>query len=84
MTWNVNGFTDTNKDLRINILNSINADIIVINETHLGPADTLFIDGYKWISHPRLTKHVNLNRYFGGVGVLINETFLNNFNVKGN
>ena len=82
ITWNVNGLTSLNTDLRLNMISDINADIVVLNETHHGPTDSVLVKEYKWFSHPRHKKHSNLNRYFGGVGVLVKESFLNEYKVS--
>ena len=53
----------------------------MLNETHHGPEDKLELDDYIGFTHPRLKKHRNINRYFGGVGVLVKRSVLNVFDV---
>ena len=77
MTWNVNGLTSLNKYLCLSMINSINADIVAISETHHGPTESVLVKDYKCFLHPRHKKHSKLNRYFGGVGILVKETLLN-------
>lgn len=81
MTWNVNGLTEQNTDLRLEIINNLQKDIVVLCETH-HQKDTVFnVKDYCWFGHPRLTKHINSRRYFGGDGVLVKYSFLNNYKV---
>ena len=69
-------------DLRKCILNHCKADIIVLNETHHGPEDNFKMEDYIGFTHPRMKKHRNSNRYFGGVGVFVKRSALNVFNVS--
>ena len=43
MTWNINGLTNLNRDLRLNVIYDTNADIVALNETHQGPADNFSV-----------------------------------------
>ena len=68
--WNVNGWTDINHTLRTVILQSLDADIISVNETHLRGEGTIDIEGYIWFGNNRIT-HVRAPRASGGVGILV-------------
>ena len=81
MTWNINGLTNLNRDLRLNVIYDTNADIVALNETHQGPTDNFSVIQYKWFSHPRLRKRSNLNRYFGGVGILVKQSLFNEYKI---
>ncbi len=53
--WNVNGWTDSNHSLRETILQSLDADIISLNETHLWGEGIIDIEGYMWFGNNRIT-----------------------------
>ena len=40
-TWNVNGWTGGNGDLRCNIISLMNIDVVMISETHLKDNDLI-------------------------------------------
>ena len=56
--WNLNGWTEANKELRTEIILSLNADIISCNETHLKDDTVLHMDGYTWFGYNRQYQHV--------------------------
>lgn len=55
---NVWGWTNTNHDLRVEIIKYSDCDIVSINETHLLNKDNLDLDGYQWIGLNRSNVHV--------------------------
>ena len=60
----------------------LNLDIVGVAETHLSPHDSLEIDGYKWYSHPRQSKHRHAKCFSGGVGFLVKNTIFDSFQVN--
>ena len=57
MQWNVNEWTDNNKDTRIYVLNYVNADIVCLSETHRGGRDEINLPEYRWHGHNRHSIH---------------------------
>ena len=58
------------------------ADIININESHLQGEDEIFIDQYKWFGNNRLTRHVRAPTASGGVGMLVNQDLIKEYQVE--
>ena len=54
---NVCGWTQSNERLRIAFINEINADIISLNETHLGENQVINVQGYTWKGFNRMHVH---------------------------
>ena len=67
--------------MRREILNSLNADIIGLQETHLSSntSDQPTLDGYKWFGHCRKTRHIRSKLTYGGVGFFIRETLFKSY-----
>ena len=70
ISWNVNGWTETNKNLRGEIITQINADIVCLGETHLKDTCGNELNNYTWYGFNRDKIHVRANRGSGGVGIL--------------
>ena len=70
-SWNVNGWTESNKLLRSEIIKKLNLDIICLSETHLFTNDVISLFGYTWFGHNRSVTHVRVNKASGGVGWLV-------------
>ena len=70
--------------MRSEILNSIDADIYGIQETHLAN-NTLnqpYLAGYKWFGHCRKTRHIRSRLTHGGVGFFIRETLFQSYTIS--
>ena len=80
--WNINGWTATNSILRKFAIESLNSDIISLNETHLCGNDMIYFDGYAWIGNNRQNLHINAPKGSGGVGLLIKADISKSFNVS--
>ena len=81
VSWNINGWTNTNQDLRKAVINKLDPDIVCLVETHLSKEATIEIEGYKWFPHNRLEKNKNAPFTHGGVGILVKDYLLKNFNI---
>ena len=70
-----------NAELRSGVIHKLDPDIVTISETHCNDNinNQPYIEGYKWIGHCRKSCHRQANRQFGGVGVFIKRTLLDNF-----
>ena len=68
---NLNGWTNTNNELRKALLKDTDADLICVNETHIKENSTLDMEGYTFINHARLRQHIRAVRSFGGVGLFV-------------
>ena len=79
---NVNGWTDLNSELRINIIKHSMSDIISLNETKLKKSENLEIDGYFWYGNNRSYTHVEAPTASGGVGFLVRESLANIYNFE--
>ena len=76
---NVNGWTDSNKQLREASIQLAEPDVLCLQETHLDSGKTIDIPGYYWIGHNRNKRHVKAKKASGGVGILIKDNILHQF-----
>jgi hypothetical protein len=76
------GWTTDNNELRINLVNGLNSDIISLCETHLGGNDVLLVPGYTWIGHNRQDIHVNAPKPSGGVGLLVKSWLYEEYEIS--
>ena len=83
--WNVGGWNkrndSANSSIREKSLLSLDLDIIGIAETHLQDSDILKLVGYVWLGHNRVNTHIKVKKGSGGVGIFINQTLLQIYNV---
>jgi exonuclease III len=79
--WNINGWSANTRDTKKLILQTFDADVISLCETHLSGNDEIDLDNYKCFVHNRQYRHCNLNRTFGGVQVLVKYHVLNCYDV---
>ena len=79
---NVCGWTQSNERLRIAIINEINADIISLNETHLGENQVINVQGYTWKGFNRMHVHKDAPKASGGVGFLIKDWLLQEYSFE--
>ena len=68
--WNINGWTSLNCKLRILLLQTLNPDIISLNETHLSRDDQIDFPGYSGVGNNRKLR-VRAKKGSGGGGILI-------------
>ncbi len=63
------------------MLQHYNCDILCLTETHLNDnnENSIEIKNYKWFPHSRLSKHVKASINHGGVGLLVKDEILNDF-----
>ena len=73
---NVNGWTESNSDLRILIIKGCNCDILCSKRN-----DKIFVENFTWFGHNRLSLHVNARKGSGGVGFLLHNSVLIQYNV---
>ena len=66
---NVNGWTRNNDELRREIINNLNCDLIGISKSHLVDNETIQIQNYTWMKKNRR----NVNKASGGVGFFIKK-----------
>ena len=78
-TWNVNGWTINNSQLRSETIELMNFDIICITETHLPGDSNITMSNYTWFGHNRTLIHSRARRASGGVGWLIKNDLLNDY-----
>lgn len=81
---NINGFHEQSKDLKAEIINSINADIMCITETKLINDDKIDLSeyGYSFYGLNRKELHRHAPTGSGGVGILLKSDILTEFNVE--
>ena len=79
--WNSDNFSD-NYVVRASCLLSLNLDIVGVVETHLKNDETLEVAGYEWFGQNRKRLHVNARCRSGGVGILIKNALLREFECK--
>ena len=81
-SWNINGWTDANSCIRKGIIDIINPDILCLNETHLSGSESINIEKYTFYGFNRPFKHVKAPKASGGVGILVNDSMLLNYDVQ--
>ena len=74
--------TKSNEQLRIGIINEINADIFSLNETHLGGSQIINVEGYSWKGFNRTCVHKDAPKASGGVGFLIKDKILQEYSFE--
>lgn len=79
MSWNINGWTSSNQELRTRVIHHLNPDIICLSETHLDEHSTIVIPNYKYFAHNRQAKHKDAPFTHGGVGLLVKEALFEMF-----
>ena len=80
--WNVNGWSEKTKDIKIEAINITKPDIILFCETKLLKANELNIVGYKSYLHNRKLLKTTAKSGSGGVAILLNMSFRNNYFVN--
>ena len=78
---NINGWTESNKQLRQALIKCTDPDVLCLQETHLDIGRTIEVDGYYWIGHNRTQRHVRAKKASGGVGILIKDSVLHQFKI---
>ncbi len=81
MHWNINGGTSSNSKLRISLVQSLNPDIISLNETHLPGDEQVDFPGYTWFGNNR-KQHVRARKASDGMGVLVKNYLLEQFRIN--
>ena len=79
---NVNGWTETNGQLREDIINYISSDIFGIVETHLTGDKNINVPNYTWFGFNRTMQNKRAKKGSGGVGIFVKNTFKSHFYVK--
>ena len=67
--------------MRETCINGLDLDLIGILETHLKGDELLAVDGFKWFGRNRKTVHFSARTGSGGVGFLVKNEILHDFNV---
>ena len=67
--------------MRETCINGLDLDLIGIVETHLKGDELLAVDGFKWFGRNRKTLHFRARTGSGGVGFLVKNEILHDFNV---
>jgi hypothetical protein len=82
--WNTKSWLlkeNENSNFRLNVLNSLDLDILCITESFLVGKEILSVENYSWYGRNRNKKHQNAKRGSGGVGILSKQRLLKYFNV---
>lgn len=77
--WNVNSWTCENGQLRKNVLQLLNADIIYVLETKLKGDNVLEWEGYQWYGMNRRLQLRTARCGSGGVGLFIKNSLLSDW-----
>ena len=64
------------------MLQSLQADIISVCETHLRGSDSVSLSGYIWFGHNRQELHRNAPKGSGGVGIFLKNCLLELYDIK--
>ena len=86
MEWNVNGwFSDRNpyyQEFKVNVVQYLNIDIVVIPETHCMEHQIIKIDNYKIFQQNRPVVNANARKGSGGLAIAIKCSLLQNHSVE--
>ena len=82
LSWNINGWTDQNKNVRTNIIQALDCDIVCLCETHLKGDSELLIQGYKTFTHNRSEQHIRAKKNYGGIAILCKQSVFDNYKVE--
>ena len=82
MTWNINGWTQENKEIRSKIIESQNADICTLIETHLHGEEKVSVVNYHCFSYNRVLTHNRAKKRYGGLCVLVKKSLFLRYDVK--
>ena len=75
-TWNLNGWTLSNSNLRSSVIKLTESQIFCVNETHLTGNLSIEIEGFTWIGHNRTNIHRKAKKGSGGVGIFVSNSLL--------
>lgn len=64
------------------MISSLNLDVICLNETHLVNEKCISVSGYRWYGYNRQGIHCKAPKGSGGVGILLKEALLEDYQVK--
>ena len=81
-SWNLNGWTPDNAELRSEIIRHINSDIFCLSETHLTGDNVVQVPGYLWFDHKRVLIHRDAPHGSGGVGILVKDKIADNYDIS--
>ncbi|CAC5417725.1 unnamed protein product [Mytilus coruscus] len=76
------GWTVSNNLLSTKIVEAVDANMFSVCETNLIASDNLHINGYIWKSRNRQHIRRDAQKDLGGVGLLVKQWILNDFNFK--
>ena len=76
---NVNGWTNSNHNLRVNILETANCDIFAVTETHWRDGESFSVPGYMCLSD---SKRTQVKQSRGGVALYVKNYLLQMFRIE--
>ena len=86
MEWNLNGwFSDRNPDylqFKINVIEYLNIDIVVIPETHCMENKIIKIDNYTLFQQNRPVTNANVKKGSGGLAIAIKNSLLHDHYIE--
>ena len=86
MTWNINGWTELNKEIRSKVIEHVNPDICCLLETHCKDHGNLKVELPHYVSidlnHNRVLMGMTTGRTHGGISMLIKESLLQEFRLS--
>ena len=80
ISWNVNSWTVDNSAKRIEIIRSINPDIILLQETKLTGENKIELPGYVWFGNNRAIKNT-AKCGSGGVAILVKNSVKHDYSI---
>ena len=82
LSWNINGWTEQNRNIRSAIIRALDCDIVCLIETHLSGDRELLIDGYRTYMHSRCEQHVRARKSYGGLAILCKQKLFDDYDIE--
>ena len=81
--WNVKGWGEKYRQIKIDIIKHTQCDVILLNETWFkSNEDTVDIMGYRWIGNNRKCINRRSKSGSGGVGILVSDQLYKRFHIE--
>ena len=82
LSWNINSWTENNKEKRLQVIRGLNPDIILLQETKLTGDKQIDVPGFLWFGNNRSFIKNRAKCGSGGVGILLNSNVTIDYHVE--
>ena len=82
LSWNINSWTDDNKEKRLQVIRGLNPDIVLLQETKLMGDKLIDVPGFVWFGNNRSFIKNRAKCGSGGVGILVKSAVATDYQVE--